>query len=125
MSKKLVAQFDITMPVDEMQVIPYILRAGHPVDEVAHKDFLANWKARGLIAEQETESKIDELRQQTTIGGGNRPQDATAGMTPEDYLEDGVARPQLSDDGLRVLVPGAEPEPELEAVDGKSAKKTK
>lgn len=123
MSRKLVAQFDITMPVDEMQVIPYVLKAGHPVDEVAHKDFLTNWKARGLIAEEETESEVDERRQQTTIGGGGRPEDAAAGMTPEDYLEDGVARPQLTEDGTRVLVPGAEPE--LEAVDSKSAKKTK
>lgn len=119
--KKLVAQFDITMPVDEMQVIPYVLKAGHPVDEAAHKDFLDNWKARGLIVEEETSEKPDEELLQTTIGGGDRAADAAAGLTPVAELEEGVARPQLSDDGKTVVVPGAE----LEAEEAKlAAKKT-
>lgn len=117
MSKKLVAQFDITMPVDEMQVIPSILKAGHPVDEKAHKDFLENWKARGLVVEEETDEKPEEGQLQTTIGGGENAEDALSGKTDESELEDGVARPQLSEDGSKVLVPGGELE------DSKPAKK--
>lgn len=116
---KLVAIFDIIFNGDEKQVLPVVLKAGHPIDEAKYKAHIDGWKARELVEYQETEKEVEEGKLATTLDGD-------VGQTDPALLEVGVAPPQLSEDGKKVLQPGltADGKDPVQVEKDEAAKKT-